>query len=111
MNREPQSGSDSSAGTGLLEPLSATATAASPEVNAPIAVRGGKLAAEALSFPDFRLARVKALKAQIAAGTYKVPAPKVAAALLDYMLERERVEAGEHRRPNVGCPRADHPPV
>lgn len=103
MNREPQSGSDSTAVAGLLE--RPPATTASLHVHGAIAARGGQLAAEVLSFPDFRSARVKALKAQIAAGTYNVPAPKVAAALLDSMLERERVDAGSTVARTPAAPR------
>ena len=50
-----------------------------------IAARAHRLAAVALSFPDLRLARVQALKTQIDAGTYQVPAAQVAESLLDYM--------------------------
>lgn len=68
------------------------ANAYAREANEPrcstIAARVYKLAALALSIPDLRLAKVQALKAQIDAGTYQVPAQQVAAALLDHMLVR-----------------------
>lgn len=50
-----------------------------------IEARVDHLEALALNSPDLRFARVQAIKAQITAGTYKVPAPQLADALLDYM--------------------------
>jgi flagellar biosynthesis anti-sigma factor FlgM len=61
-----------------------------------IAARVDNLLAVALSIPDLRVARVQALKAQIKAGTYQVPAQQVAAALLDHM--RAPGESGGHRQ-------------
>jgi flagellar biosynthesis anti-sigma factor FlgM len=53
-----------------------------------IEARVDNLVALVLSFPDLRSARVKALKAQIDAGTYNVPAEQIAAALFDYLRTR-----------------------
>jgi flagellar biosynthesis anti-sigma factor FlgM len=50
-----------------------------------IAAKVDNLTALALNIPDLRLAKVLALKAQIDAGTYQVPAERVADSLLDYM--------------------------
>ena len=77
-----------------MEPQAATiappgANAHAREADEPrfstIAARGDNLVAVALNIPDLRLARVQALKAQIDAGTYQVPAEQVAESLLDYM--------------------------
>jgi flagellar biosynthesis anti-sigma factor FlgM len=92
MNQQ-QSTSDLNA-AGLMDPQSNTATP--PKTDAPgaqsnaarfsiIEARVGHLEALALNAPDLRLAKVLALKAQISAGTYKVPPLQVADALLDYM--------------------------
>ena len=73
-----------------------TATIAPPGANAyareadeprfsTIAARVDNLVALALNDPDLRLARVQALKAEIDAGTYQVPAQPVAESLLDHM--------------------------
>jgi len=50
-----------------------------------IAARPDILVAVALSIPDLRVARVQALKARIAAGTYDVPARQVAETMLEQM--------------------------
>ncbi len=50
-----------------------------------IEARVDHLEALAMDSPDLRLARVHALKAQIAAGTYDVPAEDLAVALFEYM--------------------------
>ena len=74
-----------------METLPATIAPPGASVEAPedefstIAARAHRLTAVALSFPDLRLARVQAIKAQIDAGTYQVPAAQVAESLLDYM--------------------------
>lgn len=80
MNQETQSGTDSQAGTGLMEPPTANAAQFSH-----IEARVGNLVALVLSFPDLRSARVKAFKTQVDAGTYEVTAEQIAAALFDYM--------------------------
>ena len=61
-----------------------------------IAPRADNLVAVALSIPDLRRARVRALKARIAAGTYQVPAEQVAESLLDHM--QASWKAGGHRQ-------------
>jgi flagellar biosynthesis anti-sigma factor FlgM len=48
----------------------------------------GKLAAAALNVPDVRQAKVAALRAQLAAGNYKVSSQQVAGALLEQMRVR-----------------------
>ena len=95
MNQEQPSRSDSDVGTGtgLLEPQTAAlptdaygrqTRVAEPQPSTTDASLSN-LAAVALSFPDLRLARVRALKAQIAAGTYHVTSEQLAAALFDHM--------------------------
>ena len=92
MNQE-QSTSDLNSAAGL-DPHSATnipgnADALAAQSNdarfSNIETRVEHLEALALNTPDLRLAKVLALKAQISAGTYKVPPVQVADALLDYM--------------------------
>jgi flagellar biosynthesis anti-sigma factor FlgM len=93
MNQQ-QSTSDLNAAAGLMDPQSNTATP--PNADAPAAqsnaarfsiieARVDHLEAMARNAPDLRLAKVLALKAQISAGTYKVPPLQLADALLDYM--------------------------
>jgi flagellar biosynthesis anti-sigma factor FlgM len=93
MNRE-QSTSDLNAAAGLIDSQSSTTTppnadAMAAQSNAArfssIEARVDHLEALALNAPDLRLAKVLKLKAQISAGTYKVPPLQVADALLDYM--------------------------
>jgi flagellar biosynthesis anti-sigma factor FlgM len=93
MNQE-QSTSDLNAAGGLVDPQSATnipvnADALAAQSNdarfSIIEARVDHLKALALNAPDLRLAKVLALKAQISAGTYKVPPLQVADALLEYM--------------------------
>jgi len=93
MNQE-QSTSDLNAAVGLTDPQSATNTPGNADALAAqsndarfsiIEARVAHLEALALNAPDIRLAKVLALKAQISAGTYKVPPLQVADALLDYM--------------------------
>jgi flagellar biosynthesis anti-sigma factor FlgM len=92
MNQE-QSTSDLNAATGL-DPQSASNIPGNTDVLPAqsndarfsiIEARVDHLEALALNAPDLRLAKVLALKAQISAGTYKVPPVQVADALLDYM--------------------------
>jgi flagellar biosynthesis anti-sigma factor FlgM len=78
MNQE-QSTADKNPEAGLMDPQANEARFSRIEA------RVDHLEALVLNSPDFRLARVQTLKAQITAGTYDVPAEKVAAALLDYM--------------------------
>ena len=70
--------------TATIEPHGASVEAAE-DGSSIIAARAHRLAAVALSYPDLRLARVQAIKAQIDAGTYQVPAAQVAESLLDYL--------------------------
>jgi flagellar biosynthesis anti-sigma factor FlgM len=93
MNQE-QSTSDLNAAGELIDPQSATnipgnADALTAQSNdarfSIIEARVDHLEALALNAPDLRLAKVLALKAEISAGTYKVPPLQVADALLDYM--------------------------
>ena len=92
MNQE-QSTSDSNSATGVIEPTTTprggdadSGAARSNDARlSSIEARVDHLEALALKAPDLRLARVLELKAQIAAGTYQVPALQVADALLDYM--------------------------
>jgi flagellar biosynthesis anti-sigma factor FlgM len=94
MNQD-RSSTDSNAATGVMDPQSTTT--APPGSNADILAqiyearfssieaRVEHLEALTLSIPDLRMARVLELKAQIDAGTYDVPAERLAAALFDYM--------------------------
>ena len=50
-----------------------------------LAARVDNPVAVALSIPDLRRARVRALKARIAAGTYQVPAEQVAESLFEHV--------------------------
>jgi flagellar biosynthesis anti-sigma factor FlgM len=97
MNQE-QSTSDANANaaTGLMEtqaapiaPTGATSDARAAQACdarfSSLEARVEHLEGLALKTPDFRLAKVLELKAQINAGTYDVPALQVADALLDYM--------------------------
>src|SRR5713101_6005038 len=103
MDPEQPLRNDSNAGTGVLEPQ--TATKAPPGANmcaqeaeesrfSTIAARVDNLAAVVLSIPDLGLARVQAVRARIDAGTYQVPAQQVAESLLDHM--RVSWRAGGH---------------
>jgi flagellar biosynthesis anti-sigma factor FlgM len=92
MNQE-HSTTDSSAATGVMDPQAAPTAPPGASADAQacearfssIEARVEHLEALALNIPDFRLARVLELKAQIDAGTYDVPAERLAAALLEYM--------------------------
>jgi flagellar biosynthesis anti-sigma factor FlgM len=94
MNQE-HSSTDSSAATGVMD--AQAAATAPPGSNADILAQIYEarfssieatvehLEALTLSIPDLRMARVLELKAQIDAGTYDVPAERLAAALFEYM--------------------------
>jgi flagellar biosynthesis anti-sigma factor FlgM len=94
MNQE-QSTTDSNAATGVMEPQSATTAPSGSNADiltqiyearfSSIEARVEHLEELALNIPDFRLARVLELKAEIDAGAYDVPAERLAAALLEYM--------------------------
>jgi flagellar biosynthesis anti-sigma factor FlgM len=95
MDQERQSRNDSNVGTGVLEPPPAAAGAkVAGQVHQPrrstteARVRNLAEVATTVSIPDLRLARVRAIKAQIAAGTYDVSSEQLAAALFDYLRTR-----------------------
>src|SRR5579863_3827360 len=105
MEREKPPRNDPKAGTGLLEPeidsaglsgLMAEGGEAEQSESSKTAAGAEQLAALALSIPDRRSGRVKALRAKIDAGTYQVPGEQVAAALLEYL--RVSWKAGGHRQ-------------
>jgi anti-sigma28 factor (negative regulator of flagellin synthesis) len=104
MEREQPSRRESNAGTGVLDPDPETVTTGPPAAKreatqsraATIATGVHDLVAVALSIPDVRLARLRALKELISAGTYQVTTEQVAEVVLEQM--QVSWKAGGHRR-------------
>lgn len=103
MEREQPSRDDLRPETGVLDSEMAVIATSIENVQksaqlqfSTIAARVDNLVAVALSIPDLRRARVRALQARIAAGTYQVPAEQVAESLFENM--QASWKAGGHRQ-------------